>query len=35
MDPSLDVSKAQRLLHVKPLELTSALTALKKEMGVP
>ncbi len=35
MDSSLDVSKAQRLLHVKPLELTSALTSLKKEMGVP
>jgi dTDP-4-dehydrorhamnose reductase len=35
MDSSLDVSKAQRLLHVKPLELTSALMSLKKEMGVP
>ncbi len=32
MDSSLNVSKAQRLLHVKPLELTSALVELKKEL---
>jgi dTDP-4-dehydrorhamnose reductase len=32
MDSSLDVSKAQRLLHVKPLELASGLALLKKEL---
>jgi dTDP-4-dehydrorhamnose reductase len=31
-DSSLDVSKAQRLLTVKPLELTSALAQLKTEL---
>jgi dTDP-4-dehydrorhamnose reductase len=33
MDSSLDVSKAQRLLRVKPLLLPQALAALKKELG--
>jgi len=33
-DSSLDVSKAQQLLHAKPMELTSALTTLKKELAV-
>lgn len=33
MDSSLDVSKAQSLLHVKPLELASALAVLKKELS--
>lgn len=31
-DSSLDVSKAKRLLNVKPLELTSALAQLKNEL---
>jgi dTDP-4-dehydrorhamnose reductase len=31
-DSSLDVSKTQRLLHIKPLELASALTILKQEL---
>jgi dTDP-4-dehydrorhamnose reductase len=33
MDSSLNVSKAQGMLHVKPLELASALAALKKELS--
>jgi dTDP-4-dehydrorhamnose reductase len=33
MDSSLDVSKAKRLLRVKPLLLPQALAALKKELG--
>jgi len=33
MDSSLDVSKAQSMLHVKPLELASALAILKKELS--
>jgi dTDP-4-dehydrorhamnose reductase len=32
VDSSLDVSKAMRLLHVKPLELACALAELKKEL---
>jgi len=34
IDSSLDVSKAQSMLHVKPLELASALAALQKELSV-
>jgi dTDP-4-dehydrorhamnose reductase len=33
MDSSLDVSKAQQLLHVQPLELASALAVLKNEIA--
>jgi dTDP-4-dehydrorhamnose reductase len=33
VDSSLDVSKAKRLLHTAPLELDSALAALKKELN--
>jgi len=33
MDSSLDVSKAQSMLHVKPVELASALAILKKELS--